>query len=395
MKETDSKILDILKFPLAIFVVSIHCYINIDGWDINSLSEQALSGNIAVYFMILGSKIFTEIAVPVFYVISGYLFFLHLEKWDIQIWKKKMQSRIRTLVVPYFLWNTLFILQILLFKVAAIVLKGKPISGISTWIQSNGGLLNMFWNCNQFDSPILIPMWFIRDLIVAVLLSPVFYWLLKKRNGISNAISFVSIATLCIIYIFNFRTGITGLNILTFFYFGLGAFLMLHNVSISEFFNKIKFFLLFYLVLLVIETMCYGKSVPNEGMIFRCYILSGVLAAFIFISLLYDKSKHIETIKQFLNHLGEMKQYTFFIFAFHAFILMYVKSAVGICIKYLTHNNNIYSLEFLEEHPMLTILNYLLVITITILLCILSHKIMHRFLPRFTNVLCGQKNKAR
>ncbi len=48
-----------------------------------------------------------RIAVPCFFLISGYLFFKKLEDWNLDMWKGKMVRRVHSLLIPYVLWNIL------------------------------------------------------------------------------------------------------------------------------------------------------------------------------------------------------------------------------------------------------------------------------------------------
>lgn len=91
------------------------------------------------------SRIISHCAVPIFFLISGYLFFQGLHEWDTKTWKRKIRSRVKTLLIPYILWILFFILFILAQKVGGIVLHGKPISGIAEWWSMNHGL-RMFWD---------------------------------------------------------------------------------------------------------------------------------------------------------------------------------------------------------------------------------------------------------
>ena len=46
------------------------------------------------------------LAMPTFFMISGYLLFQH---YCLMKWPKKIQRRVRRLVVPYLVWNSLFV----------------------------------------------------------------------------------------------------------------------------------------------------------------------------------------------------------------------------------------------------------------------------------------------
>lgn len=176
-----SRILNAIRFPLACMVVIIHCKINEDKWILpqyTTLTGEEFSTTI----QILLSNILSGIAVPTFYLISGYFFFYRTEQFTKNIYLEKLKKRIHTLLIPYILWNILYIFIIILMKIAAYFVKGKPLSNIITFFGDNDWL-HMFWDCKIWNTnkvnwlgyltpstgPILIPMWFIRDLIVLII----------------------------------------------------------------------------------------------------------------------------------------------------------------------------------------------------------------------------------
>lgn len=77
------------------------------------------------------------IAVPFFFVASGYFFAGHLgeEGW----WRKGLRKRIGTLLVPYFLWNALF------FGSLWGRSSCQAVAGDSDW--GGGRVLEFVWDC--------------------------------------------------------------------------------------------------------------------------------------------------------------------------------------------------------------------------------------------------------
>lgn len=117
-------------------------------------------------------------AVPLFYVISGYLFFLKVPDGMKSIYAK-IQKRIRTLLVPY-------IIGCLFFVLFGVIIAVTP--GISKYV--NGSVMPLFSEpfhqiiCSIFydsgsGTPCAFQLWFLRDLILIVATSPIWYFLLK------------------------------------------------------------------------------------------------------------------------------------------------------------------------------------------------------------------------
>ena len=88
--------LTILYTILIIMVVYIH-----------SRYIEAEQYPLANFLQILTGKGVCRIANSLFFCISGYLFARNTEDIN-SIWKK-LKKRVRTLIIPYLLWNVIFI----------------------------------------------------------------------------------------------------------------------------------------------------------------------------------------------------------------------------------------------------------------------------------------------
>lgn len=121
------------------------------------------------------SRILASVAVPLFFFISGYLFFFRTT-FSVDVYKKKLKSRIKTLLIPYLFWNF-------------VVLVGHWIVTVLSPVQLTSGAykqvsdytvcdyLISFWNINGM--PVNGALWFIRDLMVMLVFSPLVYWCLR------------------------------------------------------------------------------------------------------------------------------------------------------------------------------------------------------------------------
>lgn len=184
LKELLSSTIDLLRFPLAIMVIFIHMnpqVINLIDADFNLFSGRG------IYNMtqIVGSHVLSHIAVPTFYLISGFLFFnYNFNKWSWNTYRRKIKARIRTLFIPYIMWNLLPFLLLLLTMLGGVILYDKPAEGITQLIKEKSW--HIFYDCNEWGTtrvnwlgehlrmtgPYDLPLWFLRDLIVVTLLTP-------------------------------------------------------------------------------------------------------------------------------------------------------------------------------------------------------------------------------
>ena len=182
MMRGDSESINMLRFPLAILVVFVHGF----GADID-VSELHASGltGLAVYdyIRLFFSVVIARSAVPIFFIISGYLLFRKVEEYSKQVYVGELKKRWHSLVIPHLSWNVLIALWTLAFKLGGILLHGKPWSGFGDYFLQNG-CLHMLWDSSVWDErttwlgveihnsgPVLLPFWYMRDLIMMVVLS--------------------------------------------------------------------------------------------------------------------------------------------------------------------------------------------------------------------------------
>ena len=158
----------------AFLVVIIHCRphfgLGTTGWWLEEILENGV----------------TQIAVPFFFAVSGFMMGRGLQGMG---YRNAVQKRIRTLLVPFALWNALFWLENLIWKNSRALLHGGDISFSFPTLRQIGLL--------HTGCPLLSPLWYVRALFVLVVLSPVFVWCLKKFRWWFLLFLFVVYAAVC------------------------------------------------------------------------------------------------------------------------------------------------------------------------------------------------------
>ena len=111
-EQLQSKVISFLRFPLIVGVVLIHTQIGTINGIMGDYNKPLMfDGNFPLYESIfyLCSQILARVAVPLFFMFSGFCFFNNHNDFTIETYVKKLKKRGRTLLVPYILWNILFV----------------------------------------------------------------------------------------------------------------------------------------------------------------------------------------------------------------------------------------------------------------------------------------------
>lgn len=179
----ESRSISITRLLAILFVVYIHSY---------SLSLIFESGVAAlnvprwlVYFENLISQVVSRFAVPALFLISSTLLFRKERDW-----LGNTKGKVKSLVVPYLLWNTAWITVWLLAPLVPGA--SRFFSGGGIDIQGVGDLLKLY---GIGDYPHVYQLWFLRDLFLFNIFAPV-VWAIANRAPRSTAIVFFAIALL-------------------------------------------------------------------------------------------------------------------------------------------------------------------------------------------------------
>src|ERR1035438_3657752 len=178
--EVSSRI-EILRFPLIVGVVFIHNYptsVHMDHGSIGVTHASALVEFVR-FFISQGVAI---IAVPLFFLMSGYLFFLG--GWSREKYVSKLKRRIHTLLIPFLFWN---IMTLVVFAIGESIPQTKKYFAYTDWPPVHSFSLLNYINALlgiTVQHPISYQFWFIRDLMTLVILVPVIHFLLVRKSAL-------------------------------------------------------------------------------------------------------------------------------------------------------------------------------------------------------------------
>ena len=94
--------IELLRFPLIVGVVFIHSYGRVLAFDPAAIAARHSSAGVEFTRFFISYGI-AQTAVPLFFLISGYLFFAG--EWSWKRYTEKLKRRVHTLLVPFLFWN--------------------------------------------------------------------------------------------------------------------------------------------------------------------------------------------------------------------------------------------------------------------------------------------------
>ena len=283
--------LDFIKFPMALLVI----YAHVPGRPELQLEPESLYYSLLTFICYI-PKYLTGIAMRSFFVISGYLFYKNFIKWDFNLFWDKFKKRCRILVPSYFLWITLYVILI------CVIYHKNPFDYFS-----EKGMMNVYLGFDNIKTmmtkcyPLLYPMWYVRDLLVAFAISPVLYGLLKKSP--------LGILLIYILY------WLIPIPTEAFFFVGVGIFLALYGNQINRnslLFSRVNIIISVLAVVLVFFCNLIKCDWIVWHLIDKCGFFSNIITMWAF----YLISRNLDNSK-----FAKFGRCSYFIFAFHPFLI--------------------------------------------------------------------------
>lgn len=284
-----------LRLPLIILVTFAHSYGGVaegysilgSGWD----SYEVLK--------IVVSQTLVKVAIPAFFMISGYLFFANVKTFNKVIYWQKIRRRIKTLLIPYVIWNLMMAIKLKTFSL------------------------------NIFVDPANMPLWFLRDLIIVSLLTPIIYLGVKKFN-------YWIFVLLSPIYLTGIYAIQPGLNPYAICFFTLGAYLSIQKINLIEACLKMEKVAYLLTVLLALAIILAYPTITYSFLILCLRVVSVVAVFCLAYRILSQTSKRIPQTACDASYFIYLAHYVFFFsFIDTAFFSLFGTSTANQCAHYL------------------------------------------------------------
>lgn len=350
MSAATSRVISFLRFPLIVLIVFIHCNF--------STVPQFAVYPAAVSVVNFVSETIARVAVPAFFFISGMLFF-HEGTFSRAAYLRKIKRRGRTLLLPYILWIVIFIAYLFVIE---ILFGHNPELGKSLRDMNATDYLKLFWNITLIDNttgpaaPVNTPLWYVRDLMVVCVLSPVFYLLIRLYSKLHVYIQVLLLLPL--FYCLDHCPSAQEWLVMPSVFFAAGAYFSLNRLDVCSVFRRT------YIVLLIAAIIASAFHFTNTFILLIIFSLFGGLG-------------RIATEGK-LTVVPLLARSTFFVFASHVMLTS--------VFFYILKNGYIPI-----PNEAVAIALYICLPLVAVFACVLAYAVMSRYLPRLTSLLTGDR----
>lgn len=282
--------------------------------------------------------------VPMLTLISGYLLFgSNLDRFPLKLLRKKF----RTLAVPFVVFNLGFIAIMLPMEVFTGFSHRNVLIGADTQNWAN-------YLFAITGSPYNYPLYFLRDMMVLVLLAPLFGWLLRN----TPLIGLVAISG---IFYFDFDSYIVlrSTSAILFYVGGMAA-LYRWDLHVLDKYAKLCALLVVLSCLIAIAMRIQDRSLLSLGLPFLIWPASG---------LLHDRGGAL---------VLKYSKYSFFIFVAHAPIMFFSWELV---------------LRYARFIPFP--IYYVLAPAVTVAFLVAVYELLNRYVPITLDFVLGNRNQQR
>ena len=351
--KVNSEIISLLRLPLIVGVVFIH-----------SLSLGHGVYHIYDLYYSLITEMLCGVCVPLFFFFSGYLFFQNLEAFSFEIYKSKIKKRINSLLIPFLFWNLFVVViigmgQLLLPSLFTGAFKNVADFDFNDW-------LSIFYCSLGSNKPIAYQLWFLRDLIMMSVLTPLFYYLCKY-------LKYWWIIVLMFLCLVGVPSLMPGLSFISLFYYCSGCWCGINKKAFVFKNHTLRWIMiLLYCLLIVIEFSLKQVGYSWLKYIHSLNVMIGCISILQLTSICIERcnaSKSIFKKKSISNA-------SFFIYCYHGIFATFMgKVASGFV------NNDLEAVGC-----------YFAIVVLLVVMGVIIYNVLLKTLPRITLVITGGRN---
>lgn len=297
----------ICSFLATIFVVYRHSFV------IQAFYGSDLCSSQILIFLTRWIANLTEVAVPLFFIISGF-FFLGREYDTCFLYKNMIAKKAKTLFVPFVFWNLIGLLILTVSKQQAIP-------------QDYLLLIKNFFTSSYYG-----PLWYVRDIMIFMLLVPLYQWMFDTKFRIVLGLLMIAL----LIYWMPVDCTVLSSEGLLFFILG-GLF---GKSKVLEYRLKSKWYNV--AILIIWQVCCLFFNFWSDEWLHKCFYAIGLPAMWYGIDLL--SMKVVGLVKT-------LSTYTFFVYVTHFYSIKIAKLSIA----HFFHGNEIVAIITFLFVPLLVV----------------------------------------
>ena len=352
LDDRQSALIRAMRFPLICLVVFAHSA----GSFAPPTLRWSLEGENVFHFVAeMLSRHLCSIGTCWFFVFSGYLFFRYLQDgdfglpWVLAKWKK----RVRSLLVPYLVWNALAVLAV--WFVGAVYSRIPSLPAQGDTIPMNP----LYW---FFTGPADFPLWFMRDLMLLSLVAPAAHLLFRKYPLLSLVLLFM-------LYLSPWNPAIPTMR--SIFFFGAGVWLGTQKTNMLSLCRTVKIpAAVLSVILLLAATSQVGRA--SHTLLLRLFYPFGMISFMNACDLFLNSQERFDKLERLSGSV-------FFIYAAHEiYILGWTK---GLLLRL-----------FGESMPAVW-LRYFLVPVVVTMVCLALYFLLNWLIPQTMAFICGGRTQ--
>lgn len=342
---------EIISYYLSILVFLIHIS-SIDQYPVSKSMISTVNIRTAFFF----KESITRFAVPMFFILSGIAFF---RNYNNKTYFSKIKSRIMSLLIPYLIWNILWMVFDICCSYTFI---SNYFVGRETFVLT---FENVFKGIFLYKSN--LPFWFVFNLFVFVIISPLIDLLIRNKY-----VGILSIFTISLLYVFGI------------------------HLPASIFFSPIS--IIFYIIGAFIGKHYFDniakKSTPIVQYTSVAFLISYIVLKNLFCERIYiEKPIHIiifpicayavwNTMDLFIEKIKMIPMYSrsFAIYALHTNVSAIIAKLFIICFS---------------SNEWLAIPNFITTFTLTLLIINAFCFLCERYAPVIYSLLMGKRVKTK
>lgn len=350
--------LSMARFPMILAILFIH-----SNFLLFALPNRNDISDISVFiaFRDIFDSFVLRLAVPAFFILSGFMFFRNGPELSFNNYTSKLKSRTKSLLIPYIIWNTLGLMTMYVKKLPSL---SHNFPQYADYHFTLTDILSGYIRLDNVPYPYDMPLWFIRNLIFVIIFTPAIGVLLKYTKRLTPLVILTAIILSRDIMHFADPLGLLS----SFLFFSVGATLacnMRELISVK----KPVFTIAIYIVLKTIEYATSDYDNIPMTILTYCATVTGSIGILQLARSMFDKGIEIPE---------KLEKSSFFIFCMHG---LYCSVACKFVCSILPPTDNL-----------LCFIDYFAIFSLLLCTSMITYLILNYFWPRLTAILSGGRS---